>query len=234
MISVLIPAFNETERIGVTLKNLSSGLTEQNEIIDDNFEIIVIDDGSDDETADLAEANGAEVIKLRTNSGKGRAINQGIKAAHGEIFLFIDADLGETAGNVVSLLQPIIQGEADLAIARFPKAERKGGFGIVKGLAHLALFIITGDHYYAPISGQRAMHRRVVEKLGEFKPGWGMEIAMTIETHNHGFRIVEVPLELSHRETGRDLAGFIHRGKQFYAIILTFFKAYWQYQAKEK
>lgn len=234
MITVLIPAFNEAERIGLTIKNLLLGLNKQKEICQDNYEIIVIDDGSDDKTAEIAATNGAAVIKLLTNSGKGRAINQGIKAAHGEIFLFIDADLGETARNVVSLLHPVVQGEADLAIARFPKADRKGGFGFVKGLAHFGLLFMTGKRYYSPISGQRAMHRRVVEKLGEFSPGWGMEVAMTIDTHQHGFKIVEVPLELSHRETGRNLAGFIHRGRQFSAIILTFCKAYWQYQLKEK
>lgn len=222
MISVLIPAYNEADRIGVTLEHLRSSLMNQ------EHELIVIDDGSRDGTGEIARQNGAQVVVLAVNQGKGRAMNQGIKIARGEILLLVDADLGESAGFVPGLLEPLLRDEADLTIARFPQARRKGGFGLVKGLAHHGLYLCTGHRFYAPISGQRALRRQVLEAIGEFHPGWGMEVAMTINAHRSGFRIVEVPLSMSHRETGRNWAGFRHRGEQFRDILIALMAGYWE------
>nr|MDQ3726269.1 glycosyltransferase family 2 protein [Actinomycetota bacterium] len=66
----------------------------------------------------------------------------------------------------------------------------------------------------APISGQRAMRREVLEAVLPFAPGFGMEIGMTVDAHRAGFRVVEVELPLEHRATGRTWRGFAHRGRQ--------------------
>lgn len=222
MISVLIPAYNEVERIGMTLDHLRTSLEGH------EYELIVIDDGSRDGTGEIARRRGVRVLALGVNQGKGRAVNQGVRAAKGEIILLVDADLGESAAFVPELLQPILQNKADLTVARFPQARRKGGFGLVKGLAHHGLYLCTGSRFYAPISGQRALRKQVVEAIGEFRPGWGMEVAMTIAAHRSGFRIVEVPLAMTHRETGRNWRGFRHRGEQFRDILLALARAYWE------
>ena len=70
-----------------------------------------------------------------------------------------------------------------------------------------------------PLSGQRAMTVDAFRAVSPFAPGFGMEVAMTVDALRAGFRVVEVPVEMSHRETGRDLAGFVHRGKQFKDIL---------------
>lgn len=227
MISVLIPAYNEADRIGTTILSMQAMLQHE------EHELLVIDDGSKDETTLIALKRGASVITLPVNQGKGKAMNHGIREAKGEIFLFVDADLGESALLLYPLLEPIRGGDADMTIAHFPRPKVKGGFGIVKGLAHHGLYVCTGNRFYSPISGQRALRRQVLDEIGGFKPGWGMEVALTIDAHHQGFQIQEVPLELSHRETGRNLAGFLHRGQQFRDIFITLSKAFWQYRIKK-
>ncbi|NLB18101.1 MAG: hypothetical protein GX825_05070 [Syntrophomonadaceae bacterium] len=66
-----------------------------------------------------------------------------------------------------------------------------------------------------PLSGQRAMTIEVLEAILPFHSGYGIEIGMTIRAVRNGYRVMEVPVNMSHAETGRDLKGFIHRGRQF-------------------
>lgn len=226
MISVIIPAFNEVERIETTIISLQRVLADQ------EWEIIVVDDGSTDGTGELAREQGATVITLKANHGKGGAMNQGIQKASGEIILLVDADLGESVKFITPLLRPVLSGIADLAIAKFPRAKKTGGFGVVKRLASDGLYFCTGQRYQAPLSGQRALRKEVWQAINGFRPGWGLEVGMTIDAYHRGFRIVEIPLELTHRETERNWAGFFHRGEQFWDIFLTLITTFWQYRLK--
>lgn len=206
-VSVLVPALNEAVTIGATVRSIKeTGLVD---------EVIVIDDASTDGTGDLAEEAGAQVIRRPARGGKGEALNAGLSAATGDILATVDADTGETAGEVRHLIAPILAGQADLTVARFPRARRKGGFGLVKGLARWGIRRLTGLDAESPLSGQRAMRRQVIEALGGFASGFGVEVGMTIDAARHGFRVREVPVRMTHRETGRDLGGFVHRGRQF-------------------
>lgn len=206
-VTVLIPALNEASTIAATVRAVkATGLVD---------EVIVIDDASADATGQLAEEAGARVIRRSRRGGKGEALNAGLAEAKGEVIAAIDADTGESAGEVSRLIAPILSGEADLTIARFPRARRKGGFGLVKGLARWGIRRFTGLEMESPLSGQRAMRREVIAALGGFASGFGVEVGMTIDAVRRGFRVWEVPVRMTHRETGRDLAGFLHRGKQF-------------------
>ena len=227
MISVLIPAYNEADRIGETIMGCKEGIK------DYSHELIVIDDGSTDGTAKRARESGAKVLQLARNGGKGTAVNHGLNMAKGDILMLVDADLGPSANLIYHLLHPIQKDDIDLTIAKFPSPVKKGGFGLVKGLAHHGLYFCTGERFHAPISGQRAIKREVIDEIGQFWDGWGMEVAMTIAAHHRGFSIKEVPIELGHRETGRDLVGFLHRGRQFREIGLALLKSYWKYRVKE-
>ena len=82
------------------------------------------------------------------------------------------------------------------------------------GFARRAVARLTGLELSAPISGQRAMRPEVLRAVLPFAPGFGMEIAMTVDAHRAGFRVVEVELDLEHRATGRDARGFAHRARQ--------------------
>lgn len=206
-ISALVPAHNEEKFIFDTVQALQH--------IPDVNEIIVIDDASVDKTAAVARQAGATVISLPNNLGKGGALNQGVAAATGDVIALVDGDLGSSAVEVAKLLAPVLAGSADMTVARFPRARKKGGFGLVKGLARNGIKWYTGLETLAPLSGQRVMTRQVVDFLGGFESGYGVEVGMTIDVARKGFRIMEVEANMTHAETGRDLQGFLHRGKQF-------------------
>lgn len=206
-VSILIPAHNEEDYIFDTVAAISH-IAEVNEIV-------VIDDASTDNTARLAADAGAAVISLPRNIGKGGALNRGLKTITGDIVALVDADLGFSAADVKKLIAPVLANQADMTVARFPGARKKGGFGLVKGLAKKGIKFFAGIDVTAPLSGQRVMKRSVIESLGGFESGFGVEVGMTIDAVRRGFRIMEVEVNMTHAETGRDLKGFMHRGKQF-------------------
>ena len=98
-----------------------------------------------------------------------------------------------------------------------------GGVCAAVGFARWAVRRLAGLDLEAPISGQRAMRGEVLPVVVPFAPRFGMEIGMTVDAARAGFRVVEVPLDLEHRATGRTLRGFLHRGRQladFVAVVL--------------
>lgn len=206
-VSVIIPAHNESAYIKATVENILA--------IPEVDEVVVVDDASVDNTSELAGDAGATVITLTGNLGKGGALNKGLELATGEIIALIDGDLGSSAGEARKLIIPVIEGKADMTIARFPRAQKKGGFGLVKGLARKGIKHFTGLEMDAPLSGQRVMKREVINTVGPFASGYGVEVGLTIDVARKGLRVMEVETHMAHNETGRDLKGFIHRGKQF-------------------
>ncbi|HHW11005.1 MAG TPA: glycosyltransferase family 2 protein [Firmicutes bacterium] len=209
--SVVIPAWNEEKMITTTVQAAFT--------IPEVDEVLVVDDGSTDRTAALAETAGAKVIRQARQSGKGAALTSGAAAAGGEILLFLDADLGASAALAGLLLGPVLAGEADMTIARFPPGQ-KAGFGLVKYLARWGIRLLTGWLPECPLSGQRAIRRRLLQEI-TIAAGWGAEVGMTIDAMRLGYRVLEVPVPFSHRATGRDWQGFRHRGRQFCGVALT-------------
>lgn len=210
-VAAIIPAYNEEKYIGDTVTSLA--------MIPEITEIVVVDDASCDHTAELAAKAGARVIGLPRNSGKGAALNKGSAEVSVDVVMLLDGDLGGSAGEARVLLEPVLAGVADMTVAQFPPPRRKGGFGLVKGLARTGIKLYTGLEMKSPLSGQRVMTTRVMEKLLPFASGYGVEVGLTIRAARAGFKVLEVPVNMTHAETGRDLKGFWHRGKQFYHII---------------
>lgn len=209
----LIPAFDEADRVGETV---AAALT-----LPGVEEVVVVDDGSSDDTSAVAAGAGARVIRLERNAGKGAALSEGIKQADADIYLLLDADLGHSARQTAPLLEPVAAGLADMTIAAMrPPPGHKGGFGLVMRLSRWAVRRLGGAEISAPLSGQRALRREVIEQVGGFEERFGLETALTIDALRRGFRVVEVPLDLTHRATGRDLKGFLHRGRQFRDVAM--------------
>jgi glycosyltransferase involved in cell wall biosynthesis len=211
---VLIPARNEAERIVATVSAARG--------IDGVTRVLVVDDASTDTTADLAEAARAEVVRLRTNVGKGAALDAGLASVRGaaDVLLLLDGDLGASASQGAALLAPIAAGTADMTVATFPPPQGKAGFGLVKGLARFGIRLLGGAAgrgfaASAPLSGQRAMTRACWQKVTPFAFGYGVEVALTVRGLRAGMRVVEVPTTMVHAASGRDAAGFAHRGRQF-------------------
>jgi len=214
MTSIVIPAHDEAARIAASVEAALD--------IPGVSKVLVIDDASGDATADLAEAAGAEVLRLSSNLGKGAALDAGLARvrAGADVLLMLDGDLGASAAQGALLLEPVLSGEAAMAVAAFPRPEGKAGFGLVKGLARFGIRALGGAAgrsfaATAPLSGQRAMTRECWEKVTPFAFGYGVEVALTVRALRSGLTVVEVPTTMSHDATGRDAAGFAHRGRQF-------------------
>lgn len=210
-VMAVIPAFNEEETIASTIVAVQK--------VPQISRILVVDDGSRDQTAEKAGQAGADVLRLPANGGKGGAMNRSVALVDRDVVVFLDADLGETASQAGLIIDPILEGKADLCIAAFPAPSKKGGFGLVKGTARRAIRKLSDMEVNSPLSGQRAMSKEVLLALIPFQEAYGVELGMTLKALSRGFRVQEVMTTMKHNETGRDLKGFIHRGKQFLDVI---------------
>ncbi len=213
-VAAIIPVYNEGERILKTLKGLMS--------VDLIQEIIVVDDGSTDNTSEVLRGfSNVRLIKHEKNRGKATALKTGLKAASegADIIVFLDGDLEESSQEAEKLIQPLLRGEAEVTIAQFPSPKKKVGFGLVKGLIYLGQKIYTGKSIRSALSGQRAFKREILNHIKIPHNGYGIELSMTIDLLRQGVAIKEVPVEMKHNETGRDLRGFLHRGRQFIHIF---------------
>ena len=212
----LLPAYNEADRIGLTIEALRA----RPEI----GEIVVLDDGSKDGTADRARAAGASLVLTSRNGGKGAALAAAYAAARdrADVFLLLDADLGASAGEAVKLLPLLMRGEADMTVGMLPPdpdfaaSGRSGGRGLVVRLARWGIQRRTGRTFTQPLSGQRAVRREVLESLGgTFAAGFGVEVDLTVRAIRAGYRIQEVETCFRHKVTGEDWEGLRHRARQF-------------------
>ena len=221
-VAVVIPAYNEAERIGETV---TAALTVPGVDV-----VVVASDGSTDSTVRVAREAGAQVWWSARNRGKAAAMLNGADAVRGvdarrqadgpRHLLFLDADLGRTAANAAPLVEPVAAGEADLAIAVFANRVKLGGHGFVVRLSGAGISRATGWTPAQPLNGQRCLTRAAFEAARPLARGFGVETAMTIDLKRKGFRIVEVEVDMAHRATGRDLAAQLHRARQFADVAL--------------
>jgi glycosyltransferase involved in cell wall biosynthesis len=198
-LAVIVAARNEADRIGETLAALREALPEA--------ALWVADDASTDGTAEVAMTAGAQVVSRGRPHGKGANVGAAAEAALSaepapQLMLLCDGDLGASAA-----------GLAALVVAAFSRRVG-GGFGVALGFARWAIRRRCGLETGAPISGQRAMRVEVLRSALPFARGYGMEIGMTIDAVRADYRLREYELDLSHRATGRSLAGFAHRARQ--------------------
>jgi glycosyltransferase involved in cell wall biosynthesis len=209
----LVAARDEGERIGETVTALRT--------LEAVAEVVVVDDGSRDETAPRSLAAGATVLRLDRARGKGRALEGALTRLRdraADVWLLADGDLAATAASLDAVLAPVMAGEADLAIATFPPGQA-GGFGLVKRAARHAIRLGSGLDVREPLSGQRALTAEALDAVRPLARGFGVETAMTIDAVRAGLRVLEVPAELGHRPTYRDVRGFAHRGRQGWDIL---------------
>lgn len=173
-IAVVIPAFNEEERLPAVLEAVKAcPIVKQ---------IVVVDDGSEDNTAEVARQFGVKVIELERNRGKAGAVWVGLKEVNEPVVVLLDADLkGLKPEHMEALSRPIFQGDADMTLGVF----RKGR--LWTDLSHLI----------APwVTGQRALPIERVNELPDFSNlGYGLEAALNKFAREHGWIVKTVILQ---------------------------------------
>ena len=219
-VAVIVPAKDESRRIGATVRSARA--------IPHVDLVLVVDDGSEDDTQHVAREAGAVVVRHSHNRGKAAAMETGaaIVAMRDtddrppRLLLFIDGDLGDSAVNTTPLVPPVFERAADLSIALLPPQAGAGGRGIVVGAARRAIASLTGWTPTQPLSGMRCLTREAFEAATPLARGWGVETGMTIDLLRQGFVAVEVPCDLRHRPSGTDLRGQMHRAAQYRDVMI--------------
>jgi glycosyltransferase involved in cell wall biosynthesis len=198
-VSVVIPALNEEEPIGDVVRAIPRGSVE---------EILVVDNGSTDATAERAQAAGARVVS-EPRRGYGRACQAGIAAvaADCEIIAFLDGDGSDCPELLPLLIEPIAAGRQDFVIGSRIRGRREPGSmtppqlaaGWVAGLLLRLLYGVR----YSDMCPFRAIRRDVLLRLGMAEETYGWNLEMQMRAAKVGLRILELPVDHRNRRGGR-------------------------------
>lgn len=215
----MIPAKDEADRISATIRACRA--------IPHVDLVLVVDDGSEDGTQHAARNAGAVVVRHSVNRGKASAMETGssvvamrdIEGRPARVLMFIDADLGESAVECASLVEPVVSGEVDLAIAALPPEEGSRNPAMATKLARRAISRATGWRPYQPLSGVRCITREAFNASLPLAHGWGVETGMTIDVLTAGFTVQEVPCNLRGRPIPKNFSGTVHRSTQYRDVM---------------
>ena len=207
-VAVLIPAFNEAATVAEVVK-----VAIQSKI----GRVLVVDDGSKDDTAWVATHAGAEILKLKMNLGKAGAVFKGASFLNADILILIDADLtGLKAQHLIDLAQPLLDGAADMTRGDF-----KGG-----------RWQTNASQAITPIlNGQRAIWRDKLLAIPDLKTqGYGLEVTIAKVAQKENWRVQHVPLVgvsqvmKEEKEGRKGLKGFLLRLGMYKQIIRSLFR----------
>ncbi|MEX2542514.1 MAG: glycosyltransferase family 2 protein [Trueperaceae bacterium] len=201
--TVLIPAFNEADTIGSVVQVARlAGLGR----------VLVVDDGSQDDTAEVARRAGGEVIELRRNLGKGGAVAAGLALTDSDVIVLVDADLvGLTSAHIRSLAEPVVSGSANMT----------------RGVFTGGRWRTTAAQRLTPqLSGQRATRRELLLRVPQLaRTRYGIEVAITNTARREGWRCRDVRLEgvsqVMKEEKRGVLAGLAVRLRMYRDILAT-------------
>lgn len=194
LVSVVIPAFNEEEAVGMVVERACGVLEE----LGLTYEVIVVDDGSHDDTAFVCERRGARVIGNGCRMGKGVALRMGFRACRGDVIVTLDGDGAHQPEEIPRLLKPIINGGFDLSIGL--RVFSFGSSPMVKfrmlGNLIFSYFIslFAGRKVVDSQCGFRAFRADLVRGMELSSRRFEIESEMLVNAIRSGCRFVEVPI----------------------------------------
>jgi len=210
-LSIIIPAYNEAVRLEKTLRAVVAYLRQNVP----EAEVIVVDDGSSDQTADLARQifkdSGdlrTSVISYKSNLGKGRAVRLGLLAARGEVALFSDADLSTPISEVPKLVEPIVSGQYDVTFGS--RALDRKLIGVHQSwrreqggrVFNLVVRVATGMPFWDTQCGFKAFRMSVCRPLIEAATidRFGFDVELLYLAFRAGLNLKEIPVRWDHNE----------------------------------
>lgn len=206
-LAIIIPAYNEAGRIATSIAGIRKF---------SNADIVIVNDGSDDDTAGEAKAAGARVIELPFNLGYGAALQTGFKYAIDKGYEFavqMDADGQHDPLSIEALISPVLKDEVDVVIgSRFlDKGNYKAPFVRRMGMYFFGIItsVVTGRRITDPTSGFQALNKKVMEfYASDAYPADYPDADVIIMLHRQGFRFKEVPV-IMHNAAKRSMHGGI-------------------------
>lgn len=210
-LSIVVPAYNEAARLGKSLPKILAYLNREIS----SPELIIVDDGSTDNTAAVAreilakpDRVRASVVSYQSNLGKGRAVRLGLLASRGDIGLFTDADLSTPISETPKVVEPILSGECDLVFGS--RALDRGLIGVHQPwrreqggrVFNLAVRLATGLPFWDTQCGFKAFRMDVCRPLieGATIDRFGFDVELIYLAYRAGFRLREVPVRWDHNE----------------------------------
>ena len=221
-VSLIIPAYNEENTIRDVI-NSTAGVMDSLGL---PYEIIVINDGSTDNTEMAALSTGYKIkyFSNETNRGKGYSLRRGVQHAKGDIIITLDSDGEHKPKEIPSLLTPLFEGTEVVSGSRFlgngyhgvtSKINQIGNY-----LFNLAIMILTGNYISDSQTGFRAMRKEVFEKLNLQSDGFEIETEITVKSLISGFRFKEVPITVERRKHSASKIKIISDGRKILRTII--------------
>jgi glycosyltransferase involved in cell wall biosynthesis len=222
-LSVVIPALNEEDGIADILRQILKIRGDLKEIGVDGLEVIVVDDGSVDKTAPIAEQiPGVRLVRHSANRGYGAAIKTGFRQATGELLAFLDADSTYPPECLVQLCKAALRENADVVIG----SRRSGadtGMPAVRRLGNLfwslLLSLIGSEKVQDPASGMRVVWRRCLPQIYPLPDGLNFTPVMSTRSLHEELQVVEVPIPYRER-SGRSKLSVFRDGLRFLWTIV--------------
>lgn len=211
IVSVIIPAKNESKTIGGLVQELFGlGL---------DLEVIVVDDGSEDSTGELARANGANVVTNNYSKGNGAAIKTGVRQARGEVFVFMDADGQHDPKDIPELLIELDKGFDMVVGARGWNSQANAGRGIANIIYNRLASYMTGHKVRDLTSGFRVARAKVFRKFLHLLPnGFSYPTTSTMAFFRDGYSVSYRDVQVQKR-VGSSHINIFRDGLRFFLVI---------------
>jgi len=225
-ISVILPALNEAPALGGVLEGIRA--VAERRLPEDLFEIVVVDDGSEDGTGDIAKREGARVVRHPYSIGNGAAVKAGMRAAGGDVFVLMDAD-GQHRPEEIPKLLDALEHHAMVVGARQSTGHAGLPRKLANGFYNRFASYVTGRRIPDLTSGFRVVRAGVAKRFLYLLPNtFSYPTTITLACFKTGLPVVYVPIEARKRE-GKSKIRVLKDGARFFLIILkiaTFFSPF--------